>query len=95
MKNFLYKGEILWVSRSGYTGQDGFEISLPNSLCEVFCKNILDQDGIEPIGLGARDTLRLECGLCLYGQELKETISTIEGGLQGAVEPGGDGFVMD
>ena len=86
VKNFSYKGEILWVSRSGYTGQDGFEISLPNSLCEVFCKNILDQDGIEPIGLGARDTLRLECGLCLYGQDLNETITPIEAGLKWAIQ---------
>ena len=85
VKNFSYKGEILWVSRSGYTGQDGFEISLPNSLCEVFCKNILEQDGIEPIGLGARDTLRLECGLCLYGQDLNETITPIEAGLKWAI----------
>ena len=86
VKNFSYKGEILWVSRSGYTGQDGFEISLPNSLCEVFCKNILNQDGIEPIGLGARDTLRLECGLCLYGQDLNETITPIEAGLKWAIQ---------
>ena len=86
VKNFSYKGEILWVSRSGYTGQDGFEISLPNSLCEVFCKNLLEQDGIEPIGLGARDTLRLECGLCLYGQDLNETITPIEAGLKWAIQ---------
>ena len=86
VKNFSYKGETLWVSRSGYTGQDGFEISLPNSLCEVFCKNILEQDGIEPIGLGARDTLRLECGLCLYGQDLNETITPIEAGLKWAIQ---------
>ena len=86
VKNFSYRGEILWVSRSGYTGQDGFEISLPNSLCEVFCKNILEQDGIEPIGLGARDTLRLECGLCLYGQDLNETITPIEAGLKWAIQ---------
>ena len=86
VKNFSYRGEIVWVSRSGYTGQDGFEISLPNSLCEVFCKNILEQDGIEPIGLGARDTLRLECGLCLYGQDLNETITPIEAGLKWAIQ---------
>ena len=86
VKNFLYEGETLWVSRSGYTGQDGFEISVPNSLCEVFCKNILDQDGIEPIGLGARDTLRLECALCLYGQDLNETITPIEAGLKWAIQ---------
>ena len=86
VKNFLYEGETLWVSRSGYTGQDGFEISVPNSLCEVFCKNILEKDGIEPIGLGARDTLRLECGLCLYGQDLNETITPIEAGLKWAIQ---------
>ena len=86
VKNFTYNGEILWVSRSGYTGQDGFEISIPNSLCEVFCKSILEQKGIEPIGLGARDTLRLECGLCLYGQDLNETITPIEAGLKWAIQ---------
>jgi len=86
VKNFLYNGEILWVSRSGYTGQDGFEISIPNSLCEVFCKSLLEQKGIEPIGLGARDTLRLECGLCLYGQDLNETITPIEAGLKWAIQ---------
>ena len=86
VRNFSYKGETLWVSRSGYTGQDGFEISIPNSLCEVFCKNILEQDGTEPIGLGARDTLRLECGLCLYGQDLNETITPIEAGLTWAIQ---------
>tara|TARA_A100000164_G_scaffold259782_1_gene231745 strand:- start:377 stop:1429 length:1053 start_codon:yes stop_codon:yes gene_type:complete len=86
VKNFLYNGEIMWVSRSGYTGQDGFEISLPNNLCEFFCKSILEQEGIEPIGLGARDTLRLECGLCLYGQDLNETITPIEAGLKWAIQ---------
>ena len=86
VKNFLYNGEILWVSRSGYTGQDGFEISIPNRLCEDFCKSILKQKGIEPIGLGARDTLRLECGLCLYGQDLNETITPIEAGLKWAIQ---------
>ena len=86
VKNFLYEAETLWVSRSGYTGQDGFEISVPNSLSEVFCKNILEKDGIEPIGLGARDTLRLECGLCLYGQDLNETITPIEAGLKWAIQ---------
>ena len=86
VKNFLYNGEIMWVSRSGYTGQDGFEISLPNNSCEFFCKSILEQEGIEPIGLGARDTLRLECGLCLYGQDLNETITPIEAGLKWAIQ---------
>lgn len=70
------------VSRSGYTGEDGFEISLPQSSAERIARLLLAEDGVEPIGLGARDTLRLEAGLCLYGHELNETITPIEARLQ-------------
>ena len=70
------------VSRSGYTGEDGFEISVPNRSAEHLARLILAEPPVELIGLGARDTLRLEAGLCLYGHELNETTTPIEVGLQ-------------
>jgi aminomethyltransferase len=73
------------ASRSGYTGEDGYEISLPASEAEAFARLLLRQDGVAPIGLGARDTLRLEAGLCLYGHELDETTDPIEAGLAWSV----------
>ncbi len=57
------------VSRSGYTGEDGFEISVPNESAEALAKKLTGFDEVEWIGLGARDSLRLECGLCLYGHD--------------------------
>jgi aminomethyltransferase len=69
------------VSRSGYTGEDGFEISLPAGEAEAFARRLLGESEVEPIGLGARDSLRLEAGLCLYGHELDETIDPIEADL--------------
>ena len=69
------------VSRSGYTGEDGFEISLPAQDAEGFARRLLAESEVEPIGLGARDTLRLEAGLCLYGHELDETTDPVEAGL--------------
>ena len=70
------------ISRSGYTGEDGFEISLPQASAEQIARILLKEPSVEPIGLGARDTLRLEAGLCLYGHELNETITPIEARLQ-------------
>ena len=70
-----------FVSRSGYTGEDGFEISLPASDAEAFAKDLLQDPDVLPIGLGARDSLRLEAGLCLYGHELDETIDPVEAAL--------------
>ncbi len=69
------------VSRSGYTGEDGFEISISNRDAAAFAKQLLDFDVVKPIGLGARDILRLEAGLSLYGHELTESISPVEAGL--------------
>ncbi|ATG89313.1 glycine cleavage system aminomethyltransferase GcvT [Methylomonas koyamae] len=80
------------VSRSGYTGEDGFEISLPAADAERVAKLLLAEDGVEPIGLGARDTLRLEAGLCLYGHELNETITPIEAGLNWIFKKGHTDF---
>jgi aminomethyltransferase len=69
------------LSRSGYTGEDGFEISLAADKAEPLARLLLAQDGVLPIGLGARDSLRLEAGLCLYGHDIDETTSPVEAGL--------------
>ncbi len=78
-------GEI-WVSRSGYTGEDGFEISLPEAQAEGFAHKLLAQPGVAPIGLGARDSLRLEAGLCLYGHDIDTTTSPVEAALTWAIQ---------
>jgi len=75
-----------FVSRSGYTGEDGFEISLPADEVEAFARRLLADPDVAPIGLGARDSLRLEAGLCLYGHELDETIDPIEAGLAWSIQ---------
>ncbi len=70
-----------WISRSGYTGEDGFEISVAADEAETVARRLLAEPEVAPIGLGARDTLRLEAGLCLYGQDIDRTISPVEAGL--------------
>jgi aminomethyltransferase len=69
------------ISRSGYTGEDGFEISLPAAGAERLWETLLRAEEMKPIGLGARDSLRLEAGLCLYGHDIDDTTSPIEAGL--------------
>ena len=69
------------VSRSGYTGEDGFEISIPADRAEALADLLLQQPEVAPAGLGARDSLRLEAGLCLYGNDIDETTSPVEAGL--------------
>ena len=81
---FTYKDQKLYVTRSGYTGEDGFEISITNELAEVFTQELLEK-GAKLIGLGARDTLRLEAGLCLYGHELGIETTPIEASLKWAI----------
>ncbi|WP_435257865.1 glycine cleavage system aminomethyltransferase GcvT [Thioclava sp. FR2] len=76
----------LWVSRSGYTGEDGYEISVPDSGAEALAKALLEMDAVQPIGLGARDSLRLEAGLCLYGHDIDEGTSPVEAGLTWAIQ---------
>lgn len=73
------------VTRSGYTGEDGFEISVPADRAEALARRLLADDAVAPIGLGARDTLRLEAGLCLYGHDIDETTTPIEAGLTWAI----------
>ena len=81
---FTYKNQKSYVTRSGYTGEDGFEVSISNELAEVFTKELLE-NGAKLIGLGARDTLRLEAGLCLYGHELSTETTPIEANLKWAI----------
>jgi aminomethyltransferase len=69
------------VSRSGYTGEDGFEISVPAAAAEALADRLLAHAAVVPAGLGARDSLRLEAGLCLYGNDIDETTTPIEAGL--------------
>ena len=82
--SFLYNENKIYITRSGYTGEDGFEISLPNKIVEIFAKTLVSK-GAQPIGLGARDTLRLEAGLCLYGHDINETTTPIEANLKWAI----------
>jgi aminomethyltransferase len=74
-----------FIARTGYTGEDGFEIMLPATEAEVFWNKLLDQ-GVKPAGLGARDTLRLEAGMALYGQDMDETVNPLEAGLAWTVD---------
>lgn len=69
------------VSRSGYTGEDGYEISVPADQADAFARTLLANDAVEWIGLGARDSLRLECGLCLYGHDIDTTTTPVEASL--------------
>ena len=82
---FDWEGRTLIVSRSGYTGEDGFEILAPASLATAFWDKLLSDERVKPIGLGARDSLRLEAGLPLYGHDLNETISPTEAALNFAI----------
>jgi aminomethyltransferase len=82
--NFKFNGSNIYITRSGYTGEDGFEISIPNNKVEILVK-LLVNNKVKPIGLGARDTLRLEAGLCLYGHDLNEEINPIEANLKWAI----------
>jgi aminomethyltransferase len=100
---FGWQGHDLWVSRSGYTGEDGYEISVPAAAVEALAEALLAQPEVKPIGLGARDSLRLEAGLPLYGHDLDPGINPVEAGLTFAISkrrklergfPGAD-IIMD
>src|SRR6185312_10819913 len=75
-----------FVSRSGYTGEDGFEISVPAEHAERLAKLLLEDADVLPIGLGARDSLRLEAGLCLYGHDIDTTTTPVEAALEWSVQ---------
>lgn len=80
-----FDGISCWVSRSGYTGEDGFEISVPNAFASDFAERLLADSRVLPCGLGARDSLRLEAGLHLYGNDMNEDTTPLEVGLLWAV----------
>ena len=90
---FNLAGALCFVTRSGYTGEDGFEISVPADQAVALAEALLAQPEVKPAGLGARDTLRLEAGLCLYGHDINDTTSPVEAGLTWAIQkvrrPGG------
>ena len=99
-KVFYVDGIDYRVSRSGYTGEDGYEISIPAGKAIFFTKKLLAQENVEPAGLGARDSLRLEAGLCLYGNDIDENSTPVEADLLWAIQKirqsGGDregGFI--
>lgn len=71
----------IWISRSGYTGEDGFEISMPSNLAIELVKALMKHETVELAGLAARDSLRLEAGMCLYGNDIDESTSPVEAGL--------------
>jgi aminomethyltransferase len=76
----------LWISRSGYTGEDGYEISVTEDQAEPLARALLAHEAVAPIGLGARDSLRLEAGLCLYGHDIDTTTSPVEASLNWAIQ---------
>ena len=84
-RGFNPDGSPVWISRSGYTGEDGFETSVPVDDSRQFFARLLEQEGVLPVGLGARDSLRLEAGLCLYGSDINESTSPVEAALEWAV----------
>ncbi len=82
----VWRGADLYITRSGYTGEDGFEISLPANAAEAFARALLAQPEVKPIGLGARNSLRLEAGLCLYGNDIDTTTTPVEANLNWAMQ---------
>ncbi len=83
----IYNGHEICVSCSGYTGEDGFELIIPNEIIHDFIAQLCDFDDVSPAGLGARDSLRLEAGLCLYGHDMNDQITPIEASLTWAISP--------
>jgi aminomethyltransferase len=83
---FEWAGGDLFITRSGYTGEDGFEISLPADIATDFARALLAQPEVRPVGLGARNSLRLEAGLCLYGQDIDTTTTPVQAALNWAIQ---------
>jgi aminomethyltransferase len=84
---FNIDGASCFISRSGYTGEDGFEISVPAASAEIIAERLLQHPSVRLAGLGARDSLRLEAGLCLYGHDLGKDLTPIEAALDWAIQP--------
>jgi aminomethyltransferase len=80
------QGETVFVTRSGYTGEDGFEIAVPDTAAAAIWQQLAAAQEVQPIGLGARDSLRLEAGLCLYGHDIDTTTSPVEAALQWSIQ---------
>ncbi len=85
-RNVTLGGAKVHITRSGYTGEDGYEIAVPNESVAAIWKTLTDHPDVEAIGLGARDSLRLEAGLCLYGHDIDTTTSPIEARLQWSIQ---------
>jgi aminomethyltransferase len=83
---FPWQDGELFVTRSGYTGEDGFEISVHESQADALARTLLAQPEVKPVGLGARNSLRLEAGLCLYGNDIDTTTTPVEAGLNWAMQ---------
>ena len=84
--SFSWAGADLFITRSGYTGEDGFEISVHNDHAEALARALLAQPEVKPVGLGARNSLRLEAGLCLYGNDIDTTTTPVEAALNWAMQ---------
>jgi aminomethyltransferase len=84
--SFPWNGTDLFITRSGYTGEDGFEISVHNDHADALARALLAQPEVKPIGLGARNSLRLEAGLCLYGNDIDTTTTPVEASLNWAIQ---------
>ncbi len=93
VRHLILAGESCVVSRSGYTGEDGFEISIKADRATAVCEALLQNEVVMPVGLGARDSLRLEAGLCLYGSDLDAATTPVEAALEWSIartrRPGG------
>jgi aminomethyltransferase len=83
---FQWQGADLFITRSGYTGEDGFEISVPGAQAEALARALLAHPEVKPIGLGARNSLRLEAGLCLYGNDIDTSTTPVEAALTWAIQ---------
>ena len=85
-QSFVWQGHELFLTRSGYTGEDGFEISIPSDAALAFARALLQLPEVQPVGLGARNSLRLEAGLCLYGNDIDENTTPAQANLLWAVQ---------
>ncbi|MDE2606938.1 MAG: glycine cleavage system aminomethyltransferase GcvT [Burkholderiales bacterium] len=83
---FRWNGAELFITRSGYTGEDGFEISVPAASAAALARALLAREEVKPVGLGARNSLRLEAGLCLYGNDIDTTTTPVEAALTWAIQ---------
>jgi aminomethyltransferase len=83
---FIWQSHALYITRSGYTGEDGFEISIHQSGASAFAQALLAQPEVMPVGLGARNSLRLEAGLCLYGNDMDANTTPLEAQLMWAIQ---------